>query len=278
VLCVGVIPGPTQCKDLNTFLIPLIEELLQLEAGVKSSTLKPEGNDTREPEDKVEPNTNGYNFAQRAFLIIIFGDILAIAKLLFIKGHNTLTPCRACYIQGVLCHLRNNSVYYIPLMYPHDTVPIQHLHMQTQRLFLAHYNELEAARTQLNRDRVAKEFGINGRSIFAHLKSINLATSFPYDIMHLLFENLVPNMIRHWTGTFKGLDQGTGTYEISKQHWDAVGWLTAQATRTIPSSFVGMLPDIAQDRNLYKAEAYAFWIQHMAPILLKGILPSRYYE
>jgi hypothetical protein len=85
-------------------------------------------------------------------------------------------------------------------------------------------------------------------------------------------------MIRHWTGTFKGLDQGTGTYEISKQHWDTVGRLTAQATRTIPSSFVGMLPDIAQDRNLYKAEAYAFWIQHMAPILLKGILPSCYYE
>jgi hypothetical protein len=141
VLCVGVIPGPTQCKDLNSFLVPLVEELLQLEAGVKSSMLKPKGDNTCEPKDKVEPNANGYSFKLRAFLIIIFGDIPASARLLFIKGHNTLTPCCACSIQGVLCHLCNNSVYYIHLMYPHNTIPIQHLHMWMQRLFQAHLSE-----------------------------------------------------------------------------------------------------------------------------------------
>ncbi|CAE6509981.1 unnamed protein product, partial [Rhizoctonia solani] len=44
VLCVGVIPGPTQAKDLNSFLIPLLDELLQLEAGIPSSAVMPQGN------------------------------------------------------------------------------------------------------------------------------------------------------------------------------------------------------------------------------------------
>jgi hypothetical protein len=127
-------------------------------------------------------------------------------------------------------------------------------------------------------DDLARECGIIGQSMFSYLKSIDLASSFPYDIVHLLFKNLVPNMIRHWTSEFKGLDQGTGTYQLSQRQWETVGQLTMQATRTIPSTFVGTLPNIATDRNLYKAEAYAFWIQYIAPILLAGRLPKKYYE
>jgi hypothetical protein len=96
--------------------------------------------------------------------------------------------------------------------------------------------------------------------------------------MHLFFENLVPNVILHWTGKFKGLDQGTGNYQLSDTNWDAIGKETAASTRMIPSDFVGTLPDIAQDGNLYKAEAYAFWIQFIAPIVLKDHLPEPYYQ
>jgi hypothetical protein len=277
VLCVGVIPGPTQCKDLNSFLIPLVDELVQLEMGVELTTLKPEGNNVCEPEDHPKTNKAGYYFTLRAFLILVFGDIPAVSKLLFVKGHNGFRPCCACYIPGMLCQLQKNSIYYVPLRNPQDGV-LQQLFMQTQELFLMHFNELDGAHTQDEHNTIAKECGINGWSVFAQLKSLDLATSFPYNIMHLLFENLVPNMIRHWIGTFKGLDEGTGSYQIPQVHWDAIGRLTAQATKTIPSSFVGTLPDIAQDRNLYKAEAYAFWIPHIAPILLKGVLPDQYYK
>ncbi|CUA71183.1 Dynein heavy chain, cytoplasmic [Rhizoctonia solani] len=294
VLCVGAIPGPTQCKDLNSYLIPLLDELLQLEAGIASSALKPEYKheeaDKHEGADEVvaeqvrervhqrqleheceakaagEGEAEGYNFVLRAFLIVVFGDIPAISKLICMKGHNALTPCRACYIQGVLCRLRRNAVYYVPLQHPDEAAPTQQLYMRTHQLFLAHLSELDAARqrTQAEYDRLSKEYGINGR--------------FPYDIMHLLFENLVPNMIRHWTGKFKGLDPGSGTYQLPKPQWDTVGRLTKEATKYLPYSFVGMLPDIAQDFTLYKAEALSFWIQYLAPILLRGTLPNRYYQ
>ncbi|KAG8748748.1 hypothetical protein FRC12_013808 [Ceratobasidium sp. 428] len=96
--------------------------------------------------------------------------------------------------------------------------------------------------------------------------------------MHLLFENLVPNMIKHWTGEFKKLDQGTGNYQLSKEVWKEIGVLTKQATCTIPAAFVGTLPDIAEDQVLFKAEGYSFWVQYIAPILLLDRLPQPYYE
>ncbi|KAG8730383.1 hypothetical protein FRC10_002754 [Ceratobasidium sp. 414] len=130
VLCVGIIPGPRQCKDLNSFLIPLLKELLDLEDGVETTGLSPE----------------------------------------------------------------------------------------------------------------------------------------------------VPNMIKHWTGKFKGLDKGWGNYKISEENWNIVGQLTTQATRTIPSAFVGTIPNIASDGGLFKAEAHVFWIQYLAPILLHDVLPAQYYH
>ncbi|CCO36610.1 hypothetical protein BN14_10751 [Rhizoctonia solani AG-1 IB] len=121
-------------------------------------------------------------------------------------------------------------------------------------------------------------FGLNSRPVFSRLKSIDLANCAPYDAMHLLFKNLVPNMIRHWTGNFKGIRQGTEGYKIKLEDWEEIGKLTTKAAKTIPSAFVGTLPNIAQDGHLYKAEAYAFWFQYIALILLEGRLQDKYYE
>jgi hypothetical protein len=96
--------------------------------------------------------------------------------------------------------------------------------------------------------------------------------------MHLFFENLVPNMIKHWKGKFKWLDQGTGDYQLSAAHWKAIGKLTAASACTIPSAFSGTLPNIDEDQNLYKAEAYSFWFQYVALIVLRGQLPDLYYQ
>ncbi|CAE6417422.1 unnamed protein product, partial [Rhizoctonia solani] len=41
--------------------------------------------------------------------------------------------------------------------------------------------------------------------------------------------------------------------------------------------FVGTLPNIAEDENLYKAEAYSFWFIYIAPIVLKNRLKEPYY-
>ncbi|KAB5587887.1 Transposase family Tnp2 protein [Ceratobasidium theobromae] len=267
VLCVGVIPGPKQCKDLNSFLVPLLDELLELESGVECPV-------------SPAPDREGYNFVFRAFVILIFGDIPAVTKMLMMKGHNARRPCRRCMISGVLCQLERNSVYYVPLADPNmdATVTYEDLELRTHQGFLHQLREIEAAPTEVARKQLAQNYGLNARSIFTHLRSIDLAICAPYDAMHLFFENLVPNMIRHWTGQFKGLDEGSGNYNLLPQQWTDIGRLTAQVARTVPSAFVGTLADIAQDGYLYKAEAYAFWIQSVAPIVLKDRLPEDYYQ
>ncbi|KAG8734374.1 hypothetical protein FRC10_011754 [Ceratobasidium sp. 414] len=129
VICVGVIPSPKQCKDLNSFLIPLLDELLALERGVEVGGFVPGEDTTR-------------NFPLRAFLILGFGDIPAVTKMLLFKAHNAMTPCRACIMQGVLCQLSERKfVYYIPLTNPRtrETFPIDELpmrsHAQTLTVF-----------------------------------------------------------------------------------------------------------------------------------------------
>ncbi|KAG9083533.1 hypothetical protein FS749_005958 [Ceratobasidium sp. UAMH 11750] len=85
-------------------------------------------------------------------------------------------------------------------------------------------------------------------------------------------------MVRHWTGEFKGLDEGNGNYQLAPDDWKTIGRLTAQATKTIPSAFVSTIPNVATDLKLFKAEVSAFWIQYLAPILLLNRLPEPYYS
>ncbi|KAH0603579.1 uncharacterized protein H6S33_007901 [Morchella sextelata] len=46
------------------------------------------------------------------------------------------------------------------------------------------------------------KYGIKGLSILSRLSSIDFPRSFPPDAMHLWFENIVPDLVKHWRGKF----------------------------------------------------------------------------
>ncbi|KAJ3494993.1 hypothetical protein NLJ89_g10699 [Agrocybe chaxingu] len=86
ILALGVIPGPKKPIDIDSFLWPAILEFIKLVRGVAAfDILKSE------------------MFALRAFLILVFGDIPAVALLMHMKGHNGFSPCRMCKILGIRC-------------------------------------------------------------------------------------------------------------------------------------------------------------------------------
>ncbi|CAE6456355.1 unnamed protein product, partial [Rhizoctonia solani] len=265
VICVGAIPGPRQFKDLNSFLVPLLDELLHLESGVNTY-------------NHLASGVN-HTFTLHAFLILAFGDIPALSKLAGFKGHNAFSPCRTCSITGITDNRPNSHTHYVPLTQPNgDWWDPFDLPMRTPEQYSIQLAELEAEQTKTSRANLARTYGINSHCILSALRSIDMTASFPYDFMHLVFENLVPNLIKHWTGTFKRLNQGSGHYELTPAQWVAIGLETAGSTVTIPSYFVGTLPDIKEDQNLYKAEAYGFWIQYLAPILLSGRIAPKYHK
>ena len=67
--------------------------------------------------------------------------------------------------------------------------------------------------------------------------------------MHLIWENLIPNLVLLWTGGFNGLDEGSGEYQFEKGVWEAIGMATAAAGSTIPSAFGAQPPNPATVRD-----------------------------
>lgn len=100
IICLGIIPGPKQPKNIDSFLIPLIDELIKLMRGVPA----------------YDVTQNHRLFVLRAYLITVFGDMPAVAKLMRMKGVNAIFPCRACNIQGIRdsSNLRSTA-HYTPL-------------------------------------------------------------------------------------------------------------------------------------------------------------------
>ena len=87
--------------------------------------------------------------------------------------------------------------------------------------------------------------------------------------MHLIFENLVPNLIWHYTGDFKGLNAGTESYELPKSVWEAITNTVARSGDTIPSEFGARMPDICMEQSSMTAETWSTWIMYLSPILLQ---------
>lgn len=273
LLCVGVIPGPRQAKDLTSFLAPLDEELAILAAGLPCYDSKAEA-----------------MFRLHAYQLTEEGDIIAIEKFLGLKGHSSLCPCRSCEMHGCRMSTGRNRVYYIPLTRPArpyldgNGVFIERwdprdLPARTHESFFHALEAIGQATTKRHRRQLEQHYGIKLLPALSRVNSLDYARSCPWEWLHLFAENLIPNLLDIWTGRFKGMDTGTGDYELDPGTWTRIGAETVEATRTIPSQFVRLLGNIAEDRGSYTAESYAFWFMYLAPHLLRNrFQDAKYYE
>jgi hypothetical protein len=217
-------------------------------------------------------------FKLRAYLIVAFGDIPAVSMLMRMKGHNGFSPCRMCNITGLRVP-HGATTNYIPLdRSQHPSVKGQvgavqifdaeDLPLRSHKQIMAQAHEVQFAKDQTTADRLSRQYGINGISIFSSLHSMRFPTSFPYDFMHLIFENVLKALVLHWTGNFKGLDSGTEDYTLQPKVWEAIGKATAESGSTIPSAFGARPPNIADDKTSTTADSWSFWMLYLGPILL----------
>ena len=269
IIPVSVVPGPKKPKDFDSFLYPLAEELLHLSEGVRAFNA-----------------STGELFRLRAYLIMAFGDIPAVSLLMKMKGHNGIASCRLCNIRGLRVPETENTAHYVPLdrsshPQPGDILKYDpcKLPMRTHNDFVRDAHLVVTAATRAEEERIAKLSGIKGRTILLALDSLTFPLSFPYDFMHLIYENLIKNLISLWTNDYKGLDTGIGDYAINSTFWDAIGTATAAAGDTIPSVYSARLGSISGDRSTFSADNYSFWALYIAPILLqRRFNHQRYYD
>lgn len=164
-------------------------------------------------------------YVQRAFVIIVSGDIPAILMVMQMKGHNTIFPCHMCTIRGLRPPRVKATTHYVPLdCSRHPSVledpkaiktynPVS-LPLHTHANIVFQGCEVMEAPTDAEAERLTKSHGVKGLSVLTHLPSLLFPHSFPYDIMHLIWENLIPNLVQHWTGKFKGLNKGAHVYTL----------------------------------------------------------------
>jgi hypothetical protein len=178
---------------MDSFLYPAVQELLKLSVGVRAY-------------DVIEKEI----FILRAYLLTIFGDIPAVSMLLQMKGHNTHSPCYLCMIQGVRIPNSTVMTHYVPLCRKnlqsgHSDYDPTNLPPRTHRQFMVQANEVQSAETDAKSERLAMEYSINGVPLLGVLDSLVLPLSAGYEFMHLVFENLIPNLALLWSGNFKNL-------------------------------------------------------------------------
>lgn len=82
-LSLGLCPGPSSPKDLDSFLRPFLREFKLLHRGV--------------------PAWNAYSNSQfllKAHLVLVIGDTPVVSKMPHLSGHIVKRPCRVCHIEG----------------------------------------------------------------------------------------------------------------------------------------------------------------------------------
>ncbi|KAI0659177.1 hypothetical protein C8Q70DRAFT_916325 [Cubamyces menziesii] len=97
--------------------------------------------------------------------------------------------------------------------------------------------------------------------------------------MHLLWENVVKNLMQLWTGTYKDLDEGNEQYQLATAVWEEIGSASAASGDSIPYVFGPRPPNVANDKTSWTADTRSFWTLYVAPVLLRGrFLQNKYYD
>jgi hypothetical protein len=252
VIRFGVIPGPREPCDLDSFLIPLRDELWRLARGVATFNA-----------------LRGCVFLLRAYLIRVFGDMPAMAKLMRMKGPNAVHPCRACTIKGV-CDVEGGSKTNYVLLHRSDGPAYDgfNLPLRTYNKFIRDAISVNTAPTDTEAERRSKATGINGLPVLSTLTSLSFPDSFGHDLMHLIPENIVKNLISLWTGDFKGLDCGTEDYKLRLTVIEVIGEACVTAGSTTPAAFGAWVPNLATQLHYFTAESYTLWTTLLGPVLL----------
>ncbi|KAF8749506.1 Transposase family tnp2 [Rhizoctonia solani] len=225
----GVIPGPNKPKDFDSFLVPFVEECIDLAKGI----------------DTYNAMT-GQTFTLHVHPVIISGDMQAIKYLQNFKGPNGCVPCCGCLMVGV--YHADKKTYYIPLAEPIATDSSlanvnsynpHNLPLCTDKKTSIQTRKIDKALTAGLAEDLRKRTGICGPSILDCIPSIQRPSLYPHEFMHLFLLNHGPALVLLWVGTHPGIsDAGSGYYLLLRAVWTAIGIETEEATYLLPARFI----------------------------------------
>ena len=277
-LPLGLCPGPSQPKDLDSFLIPFIDELDILRQGVIAYDAQIKS-----------------SFLLKAHLVLLSGDTPGISKLLHLRGHVAKYPCRACKLEGTPYKLiyksKNGRIgehthYYYPLHPPMNLPLVQQQRQRRQGHDFIHYinnlpprtpeNYLIDGNASLRDPKNAVNSGVNGVSPLIHQSTIRVPESAPFDVMHLVYLVFVRDLCALFSGKFfieKHLNDHDA--RMSEKEWVCLG--DDMSKIRAPVSWGRSPRNIEKYINSFKAEELGnFLIHYLLPLSFNRVNRTTY--
>ena len=265
IFSLGIIPGPCSPKHVSSFLYPFFNECHRGSVGIPTFH-----------------QALNRMFTMRFYLIFNTMDMPALAKVNGTKNSGAIFPCHKCPIAGIHDPAKKSiTTYHVPHQHPGDgESQTDHLlaNLKTHAEYEVAWHKLSEASTVAEHKAIQSQYGITCIPILGLLPSIDLVHSFPFGLMHLLFENNAPNLVLHWKGTYKTLTPDEDPYALDPATWVQIGKETANTVHTNPSSMVCAMPNIDIHASRFTAESWAFWITWIAPYVMEGRLPRVHYD
>ena len=265
-----IIPGPTNPKNLTSFIEPFLDELESLSRDGRMVRLY-----------------SGECRRVRVHLLFVLADLPAMKKLTHLKGHNGLVPCRFCVIRGVYTsHVYFPSVIESPM---NAASGRKRRRKSTKTLW-------DPARLPIRTDKSIRDaysdlkiFSLTGKrkEIEYMLRNVRFATvnpspllkcttlhafaSFPPDIMHLCFENIAKDIVDIWV-------HGSGcssdlAYLGSSRSFQGVN-RTLQNCGLGISSFLCRKPRGLHKKGKWKAAEWKYFVLSTSLVALHEWVPD----
>ena len=240
VIVVGVIPGPKEPqKHINTFLGPLVDELLQLWEGV------------------IMKVSNESFVLVRAALTCVACDIPAARKVCGFLGHNAARGCSVClkkFPTKAFGEQADFSGYSRSEWTPRD--------LEVHRKKGIDHTECKTRSAQID---IEREYGVR-YSLFQELPYFNPIRMTVVDPMHNLLLGTAKRMMAIWT------EQKL----ITKQQ---LFLIQSNVDSFVTPNDVGRIPHkIASGFSGFTAEQWKNWTIIFSLSSLKGILPREHFQ
>ncbi|KAJ9092331.1 hypothetical protein QFC20_007411 [Naganishia adeliensis] len=110
--------------------------------------------------------------------------------------------------------------------------------------------------------------------------SVDFPTSFTPDLMHILFENIMKQLLGLWDGSPKARQSRRFQEEwaVSAEDWAALQHDITQSHASIPADIARNISVPLDQRGSWTAESWSFFMMFMGPIALQGRLRNPYYK
>lgn len=284
ILVGGIIPGPRKPKNLDSFLFPGFQHLSAL---MKEGLL-------------IWDASTGKVFRSYPFLAYITADGPGMQFINGLVGHSGKQGCRLyCGMPG-----RNkpgSGLYYPVMTKPdppyyaeasmHPDCSVRNMPPRPQDDAAKRYRENVAyvANSTSNsmHEKRRLETGIAKMTIVSGLPAncvFGIPNCFPADIMHLVALNIPDLLIALWRATLPcepGDNKDTWDWAVFRKPaaWKAHGQSVGDTTQYLPGSFDRPPRNIQQKLTSgYKAIEFLTYLYGLAPALLYGVLPFKYWQ